>query len=67
MPDILTLSLIKIIDKNGKVSYHAVNDRHYDAMLASPLNEQEFGTWEWLGDVHITEEILNEQGLYFNG
>lgn len=61
----MELSLIKYTRPNGRVTYHAVNDRHYDAMLAGPLDETKYGTWDWLGDVIIDEEILNEQGYFF--
>lgn len=60
----MELSLIKYTHPDGRITYHAVNDRHYDAMLASPLDETKYGTWDWLGDVIIDEEILNEQGYF---
>lgn len=57
----LELSLVKITNhKEGKTYYHAVNDKHYDAMLAGEI---EGFSWEWLGDVFIEDEILDECGL----
>ena len=64
--DNLELSLIKYIHPDGKVTYHAVNDKHYDGMLAGGLSEEKYGKWDWLGDVFISEEILGEQGYFFD-
>ena len=61
----MELNLIKYIRPDGKIQYFAVNDRHYDGMLAAPLDETEFGKWDWLGDVIIEEDILNEQGYFW--
>lgn len=61
----MELSLIKYIHPDGKIQYFTVNDKHYDGMLASQLDEAKYGKWEWLGDVIIDEEILNEQGYFW--
>lgn len=63
----MELSLVCIKNKlTGKLQYFGVNDRHYDAMLASGGSslEDEF-EWDWLGDINISEEILNEQGYFY--
>lgn len=63
----MELSLVVITDKKtGRKSYFGVNDKHYDAMLAcggSVLDE--ISSWDWLGDINISEEILNEQGYFY--
>lgn len=57
----LELSLVKITNhKEGTSKYFAVNDKHYDAMLAGEVKDH---SWEWLGDVFIEDEILDECGL----
>lgn len=63
----MELSLVKITNKKtNKVSYSAVNDRHYDGMLACGGSNLELEyDWDWLGDVEIDEQILNEQGWFF--
>jgi len=62
----MELSLIKIKYPDGLTSYHAVNDLHYDAMLTcGHLDPKVYGGWDWMGDVTIDEEILNEQGFYW--
>lgn len=63
----MQLYLVKIRDKTTKkVSYHAVNDKHYDAMLAGGgSNLDDLYSWEWLGDVEISDEILNEEGYCY--
>ncbi len=47
---------------DGRKNYFAVNDKHYDAMLAGEIQG-----WEWdrVGTVSISEEILNEQGYFY--
>lgn len=64
----MELSLVKIVDKNNPKSpprYFGVNDKHYDAMLSSGGSNLDIEyEWYWLGDVNISEEILNEQGYY---
>ncbi len=63
----MELSLVSVKNKKtGKLSYFGVNDRHYDAMLACGGSSIELEyEWEWLGDIVIEEEILNEQGYFF--
>lgn len=63
----MELSLVVIKNKiTGKSTYHAVNDKHYDAMLASGGSDlEEVYDWHWMGDVEISEEILNEQGFFW--
>ena len=63
----MELDLIIYTDAEGKKTYHAVNDKHYEAMGACGhgLDESIYGSWDWLGDVQISEEILNEQGYYY--
>lgn len=60
----MELSLVQIKDKQtGKITYYGVNDKHYDAMLASggsDLDDQ--FEWNWLGDVCVDEQILMEEG-----
>lgn len=59
----MELSLVCILDEKTKVkTYHAVNDYHYDGMLAGEIQGL---SWSWLGQVYITEEILNEEGFYY--
>lgn len=62
----MQLSLVKITHRaTGKVTYYAVNDKHYDAMLAcggSSLEDEYL--WEWIGDVEVSQEVLNEQGYF---
>lgn len=62
----LELNLVRLFNKLGVKYHYAINDEHYDAMLASPLDPKEFGEWEYLGTVYIEEDILNECGYYFN-
>lgn len=65
----MELSLVVVKNKlTGKSTFHAVNDKHYDAMLASggSVIDEEY-EWDWLGSVEISEEILNEQGFYWSG
>jgi hypothetical protein len=60
----MELSLVVVIDKKtNKGRYYAVNNKHYDAMLASGGSslDDEY-EWKWLGDVNISEEILQEEG-----
>lgn len=63
----MELSLIKITNKHTKaVTYRALNDRHYDAYLATGgcwEFEKDY-EWVYLSDVEISEEILNEQGWF---
>lgn len=63
----MTLNLVKILDKKtGTSSYHAVNDLHYNAMLAGGGSYyDDIYSWEWLGDIEISEEVLNEEGLFY--
>jgi hypothetical protein len=63
----MELNLVKVTDlKTNKSSYYAVNDKHYDAMLAGGGSNLDLEySWDWLGDVIITEEILNEEGLFY--
>lgn len=56
--DNLVLNLVCITNRlTGKKQYFGVNDKHYDAMLAVEI---EGYSWEWLGDVIIEEDILEE-------
>lgn len=63
----MELNLVSVLNKEtNKVTYHAVNDRHYDGMLAAGGSEfEDKHPWDWLGDVEISEEILNEQGYFY--
>lgn len=64
----MELNLVWVKDKEtGRTTYFAVNDKHYDAMLACGgcWEIEKRSEWGWLGSVEITEEILNEQGYYF--
>lgn len=63
----MELNLVKIINKKTKrVMYFGVNDRHYDGMLATGgSNLDDLHEWNWLGDVTISEKILNEQGYFW--
>lgn len=59
----LELSLVWVLDKKtGIKRYYGVNNKHYDAMLCGEIEGLD---WGWLGDVLISEEILNEQGLFY--
>jgi hypothetical protein len=63
----MILNLVKIKNiKTNTVSYHAVNELHYNSMLAcgGTSYELEF-EWEYMGDVEISEEILNEEGVFY--
>jgi len=61
----MELNLIEYTKPDGSIKYFAVNDKHYDGMLAAQLDEAKFGKWDWLGSVWIEEEILNEQGYFY--
>ena len=64
----MELNLVSVLDKEtNRVTYHAVNDKHYDGMLASGgcWELEKRYDWDWLGDVEISEEILNEQGYFY--
>jgi len=61
----MELNLIEYTTPQGSIRYYAVNDRHYDGMLAAQLDEHKYGSWRWLGDIIIEEEILNEQGYFW--
>lgn len=65
MSFLLELDLVKIIPVDGPSYYHAVNNKHYDAMLAGNLDENKFGKWEPVGNVYIDEKILNELGYWY--
>ncbi len=59
----MELSLVWVLNQStGRKQYFAVNDRHYDAMLAGEIDGYE---WGWLGDVTIEEHVLNEQNYYY--
>ncbi len=59
----MELNLISIKDlKTGRITYHAVNDKHYDGILATGGSNFDLSyEWKYLGDISITEEILNEE------
>jgi hypothetical protein len=62
----MELNLVSVKNKTtGKVAYYGVDDRHYDAMLASGGSnlDDEF-EWNWLGQVEVSEEILGEEGYF---
>lgn len=63
----MTLNLVSIKEKaTGKVRYYGVNDKHYDAMLATGGSNLDLEyDWNWLGDVEISEEILTEENHPF--
>lgn len=64
----MELELVAVTNKNtGVVQYYAVNDQHYDGMLASGGCHELEKDYDWkpLGIVRITEEILNEQGYFW--
>lgn len=63
--DNLELSLVCVTDKiTGKKQYFGVNDKHYDAMLATGGSVLDtLYEWDWLGEVIIQEDILKESGL----
>jgi hypothetical protein len=60
----MELSLVKITNKlTGKVSYHAVNDNQYDAMLATGGSKyDEEYDWVWLGDVEVSHDAVISKG-----
>lgn len=62
----MELSLIRLTNKKtNKTTYHAVNDKHYDGMLASGGSNLDLEyEWAWIGDVEISEDVLNEQGYF---
>src|SRR4051812_44098245 len=63
----LELNLVKVINKeNGARRFYGVNDKHYDGMFAAGgiALEDKFD-WDYLGDVVIEEQILNEQGFFY--
>lgn len=63
----IELSLVRVTDvKTGKISYFGVSDKEYDGMLAcgGSVLEQEY-SWDWLGDVSISENALREKGYHF--
>lgn len=63
----MELSLIVIKNKKtGESTYHALNDKHYDAMLATGGSNFDLEyEWAWMGSVLIPEEVLNEQGFFW--
>lgn len=63
----MKLSLVKVTNKStNKSEYFGINDKHYDAMLASSGSNLDLEyCWHWLGDIHISEEILNEERFFF--
>lgn len=65
----MILNLVSIKDKRtGKITYYAVNNKHYDIMLDSGgCNFDLTHEWGWLGDVNISEQVLNEEGYWEYG
>lgn len=58
----LELNLVCVFNKKENTKqYFAVNDKHYDAMLAS--GDIDGYEWKWLGNVIIEEQILFEEGF----
>ncbi len=64
----MELDLVKIVNKKTKgVTYHAVNDKHYNAMLAGAgSNLDDLYDWQYVGSVEIEDEILEEEGFIRN-
>ena len=60
----MELDLVEITTlATGEKRYFAVNDRHYDAMLACGGSDLDLVySWRRLGTVVIEEEILHEEG-----
>lgn len=59
----LELNLVAIKNKQThKIQYFAVNDKHYDGMLAGSGSSIDLEyEWNWLGSVFISDEILTEE------
>lgn len=62
----MILNLVMIKDSFGKKEYFAVNDKHYDAMLACGGTSLDYThSWEYLGDIEISGVILEEEGYKY--
>ena len=60
----MILNLVRIKNKvSGAIEYFGINDKHYDAMLASGGSNLDLTyEWELLGDVVIENHNLLEAG-----
>lgn len=59
----LNLVCVENISEKTK-TFYAVNDKHYDGMLAS--GDIEGFKWEYIGSVYISQEIISEIIENFN-
>jgi hypothetical protein len=58
------LNLVAITERaTGKTTYHAVDDRSYDAMLATGGSDLDMQyDWKYLGPVHVSHRDIHYTG-----